>query len=58
MQTIHGKEYFEARQVTFGGRQVTVRNEAGFFKEGQAKGVHHAGAFRSKAKDENKGGAR
>lgn len=55
--TIHGKEYLLARQVTFGGRQITVRNEAGFFKQGQsARHSHHTVAFRS-AENKDKGGA-
>lgn len=37
-EKLHGKQILLARQVIFGGRQVTVRNENGMLKMGQ--GTH------------------
>jgi hypothetical protein len=48
MATFHGKSYLLARQLTFSGRQITVRSESGLLR----MGTPHA---RSKA---DNGGAR
>jgi len=37
MQEIHGKQYLLARQLTYGGRTVAVRNEHGFLVHDVAK---------------------
>lgn len=41
MEKLHGKEFFLARQVIFGGRLVRVRNENGFLLREQTPKLHH-----------------
>ncbi len=43
IETLHGKDYLLAREVIFGGRQVTVRSENGFLVR-----VHNGRSARSK----------
>lgn len=41
METIHGRQYLLAREVSIGGRTVIVRNSSGFLLRAQSAGGHH-----------------
>jgi hypothetical protein len=51
--SLHGKNYFLARQLTFGGRTVTLRSERGFLAHQSAPRV--ARSKRDVKSDEQKG---
>jgi hypothetical protein len=51
--SLHGKNYFLARQLTVGGRTVTVRSQRGFLAHQSAPRV--AGSKRDVKSDEQKG---
>ncbi|HLW88749.1 MAG TPA: hypothetical protein VKR57_09655 [Terriglobales bacterium] len=51
--SLHGKNYFLARQLTAGGRTITVRSERGFLVHQSAPRV--AGSRRDVKSDEQKG---
>ena len=57
IEKVHGREYLLARQVTFDGRTVTVRNSNGALLVVQSpRGQHHATAYSRQG--EVNGGAR
>jgi hypothetical protein len=55
MEESHGKHYLLARQLIFGGRTVTVRNENGFLTRAQGAHVAHSKTDNRKAKTTQKG---
>jgi len=55
METVHGKQYLLARELTIGGRTVTVRSSNGMLRVGQS--AHQHGMHRNKSRAEVRGGA-
>jgi hypothetical protein len=55
MEEAHGKHYLLARQLSFGGRTVKVRNENGFLAHVQGHHVAHSKPENRNAKTTQKG---
>jgi len=55
METVHGKQYLLAREVTVGGRTITVRSSNGMLRVGQSSHLHQMRRNRSRV--EVRGGA-
>ena len=55
METVHGRQYLLAREVSIGGRTVIVRNSNGFLLREQSAGGHHM--RRAATRVEVRGGA-
>jgi hypothetical protein len=55
MEDVHGKHYLLARQLIYGGRTVTVRNENGFLARAQGHHVAHSKPVNRNTKTTQKG---
>lgn len=55
MEESHGKQYLLARQLIFGGRTVTVRNENGFLARARGPRMAHSKPVNRNAKTTQKG---
>ena len=55
METVHGKQYLLARELTVGGRTITVRSSNGMLRVGQPSRQHQM--HRNRSRVEVRGGA-